>query len=93
MSKDDQWISIKDKFPELNKSILAFGKSGFYHESFKTDDRTLQMYVGFFYDKNGYFKKLKKDICFEVDCGCSGAEFDREYIEITHWMPLPKPPK
>ena len=61
-----EWISVKDRLPELNKLVLACNTVGdieivsYYNEKFMLYD---------------------------------GNEYPYEMRYITHWMPLPQPPK
>lgn len=76
-----EWISVKDRLPEINNSsdyYLVFGK---YIDD-KTDDPA--RVVPCFYEKligerKGYF--------FE------NSYYEYPEIIATHWMPLPEGPK
>ena len=58
-----EWISVEDKLPENDKSVLGFHRS---------------CYVSMvFHAQEGSFREMWGD----TD------------LYITHWMPLPKPPK
>ena len=88
-----KWIDAKITLPELKKSVLVIAKSGFYWDkSHRVDERSIGMHVGFFYDENELYKNGKEKINFEIECGCSGAEHDREEIEVIYWVPLPETP-
>jgi len=57
-----EWISIKDKLPEINEEVLVM-------------DRDFMDFA--YYNSEGQW-------------------IDREFIDlddVTHWMPLPEPPK
>ena len=65
----DRWISVKDKLPEIGKSVLIYYP--------KWDGDEIQV------------AKLEDDgMMFDI-CG----EFNVGTGVITHWMPLPEPPK
>lgn len=65
----NQWISVKDRLPEIGKSILI------YYPYWDGDEIQVA--------------KLEYDeMMFDV-CG----EFNIRVGAVTHWMPLPKPPK
>ena len=65
----NQWISVKDRLPEIGKSVLVYYP--------KWDGDEIQV------------AKLEDDgMMFDI-CG----EFNIGTGVITHWMPLPKPPK
>lgn len=64
-----KWISIKDRLPEIGKSVLI------YYPYWDGDEIQVA--------------KLDDDeITFDV-CG----EFNIGVGAVTHWMPLPEPPK
>ena len=79
-----EWISVKDRLPEEDGRYLAFVK-GFY----ATFVRTLN------FAKDG--RKVDE---FDFDEGAKNVwyRYDSEYgyvtvEDVTHWMPLPQPPK
>ena len=64
-----QWISVKERLPEIGKSVLI------YYPYWDGDEIQVA--------------KLEYDeMMFDV-CG----EFNIRVGAVTHWMPLPKPPK
>ena len=64
-----RWINIKDKLPEIGRSVLI------YYPYWSGDEIQVA--------------KLENDeMLFDV-CG----EFDIRIGAVTHWMPLPEPPK
>lgn len=65
----NRWISVKDRLPEIGKSVLI------YYPKWDGDE----IQVAKLEDDGMMF-----DICGEFNIG-TGA--------ITHWMPLPEPPK
>jgi len=63
-----EWISVKDRLPENEESIIIF------------DGR--EVFSGIYI--NGYFRNHD----------CEGLAFGPlENKNVSHWMPLPKPPK
>ena len=62
-----EWISVKDRMPEIGEYVLTLDKWGHIR------DRELFMF------KSGF-------ICFRPD-GLVPVK------DITHWLPLPLPPK
>ena len=60
-----EWISVKDRLPEKNTSVLGYRESG----------RCV-----LFYDRYGF-------------CEIDEYGQDRAVDDVTHWMPLPMPPK
>lgn len=77
--KEDNWISVKDKLPPKGISVLLYGE-----------------YMGVC---EGYLLHDYKPTYY----GIEAQEWEREYMcmgfnaevnaGITHWMPLPEPPK
>lgn len=101
-----EWISVKDRLPKTQKPVLVCAKDktfGYkrvlkaahvgYHEC-STDDYEWQEYEGDTeYDE-------EKDCFWIPDCWyeTNAVEDNGNWIlnddyEITHWMPLPEPPK
>lgn len=64
-----RWISVKDRLPEIGKSVLI------YYPKWDGDEIQVAKLEG---------DEMMFDICGEFNIG-TGA--------ITHWMPLPEPPK
>ena len=85
-----KWISVKDKLPEPEQEVLlytvtteTYGK----HKERKTQYHNI--YYG--YCEDG---EWLTSYCY----GCEfiskmNEKFPNEVIEVTHWMPLPEPPK
>ncbi len=79
-----EWISVKDRLPELG-TLCAIsytkpgwgGRMGVYIARYDRLYKTFNIKDG--YDE-GFFK--------------TGLNtFSQKYDEVTHWMPLPKPPE
>lgn len=62
-----EWISVKDRLPEIGERVLTLDKRG------RIGDRE-------------YYRFESGFICFRPDGLVPGKD-------ITHWMPLPEPPK
>lgn len=76
------WISVKKRLPdEEEKYYLCYVKGGYPCLCLWTDDR--------FGLRNVYINSEKK---FGGEWGWS-VHTKPKYDEITHWMPLPEPPK
>ncbi len=71
-----QWISVKDRLPELRQKVLVWYDNG-YEVAFlqKFEPPKLQ------------YPQFNNVEMFEW---CFG---DFEDFDVTHWMPLPKPPE
>lgn len=78
------WIKVEDQPPPKDKTFLGYVKVGFYCDGLK-DDRTYDI-------QTCIWDRTFNDRFYEY-CHCSGLERDEEYIEVTHWMPLPFPPE
>ena len=79
------WIKVSDRLPPLCEDILAYAR-GYGEPDFKIIKCS-------YYDKFANVRK-KPNFKFHEECGCSGHEYDPMMIdEVTHWMPLPKPPE
>lgn len=65
----NKWISVKDRLPEIGKSVLI------YYPKWDGDEIQVAKLEG---------DGMMFDICGEFNIG-TGV--------ITHWMPLPEPPK
>jgi hypothetical protein len=78
----DGWIKIHDKTPPQNEDFLAYVLIGFHIDGLTIDKR-----------KSGIQTCLWNGYKYMESCHCSGYEHDMEYIEVTHWIPLPLPPQ
>ncbi len=78
-----EWISLKDKLPKLNESVLLFDDWVSHRD---TNTKHKEVRVGFLEE----YTIRKSKIGIVVDCEWKGTEFA---FNITHWMPLPEPPK
>lgn len=78
-----EWISVKDRLPEMN---IEEG-------DFKTSEQVL----GLFNNKESYWvESLTYKIFCDDDTPYWYYDYDAEFCEtknLTHWMPLPEPPK
>ena len=74
-----EWISVKDRLPEQKKEHNYFISNPVL---VFCDDGTIEKAL---YQKGDGFKNWA--IIFGEDY------LQLEYNEVTHWMPLPKPPK
>lgn len=72
-----EWISVKEKLPPQGKPVLVFNK-----------DRGCA-FIGTKWNTGAYKSKtLDSWITYDID---GTNRVDPE--DITHWMPLPEPPK
>ena len=74
------WISVKDQLPEDASQCLVTGR-----EFDMPDGKRFQLVAMF---KN---KSFHQWVCDESSAGGYWPESDNVYV--THWMPLPEPPK
>lgn len=73
----NQWISVKDRLPEIGKSVLVIVSINAKVNLPLCTDLALEMRIGWL-DDNGKW-------------GLQFDSADRD--EILYWMPLPEPPK
>lgn len=76
-----EWISVKDRLPEKDGEYLCIIEGSICIFDFTKDLYTIDKYA---------FNKSKSNSGF--------YDFDRdlgyyEHTRVTHWMPLPEPPK
>lgn len=76
-----EWISVKDRLPELEENVLLFD----YWKSV-SGEQMEDIRVG--YLREFVTRKSSSGLVTIEEWG--GTEFA---FNITHWMPLPKPPK
>lgn len=67
-----EWISVNEKFPDTENSILTFCPDG--QDGYKV---SVSKYI------SGIFYAMHPD----------GFKIGYDEWNITHWMPLPEPPK
>lgn len=95
-----EWISVKDKLPESTKTVLCVGRKGKHQfVGFYTKGKDVEVA-----DHDGFgdndCSDNSKDYCylkpgwFEEE-ETPQSEYDYTYCHrnVTHWMPLPEPPK
>ena len=85
-----EWISVKDRLPEPEQGVILCTREietyGKHHEKKKI---YRNIYMGYF-DGDEWLTSY-----------CHGCEYifrmnekyPNETIEVTHWMPIPQPPK
>jgi Protein of unknown function (DUF551) len=71
-----QWISVKDRLPELRQEVLVWYDNGYE-----------VAYLQKFEPPKLQYPQFNNVEMFEW---CFG---DFEDFDVTHWMPLPEPPK
>ena len=85
-----EWISVKDRLPDDEQDVLLFTETV---ETYGRHKERKKIYHNIFY---GYC-----DSGNWLTSYCHGCEyiekmnekFPDEHITVTHWMPLPDPPK
>lgn len=80
------WISVKDRLPAKSGSYLACRKFGNTHFVWIYD---FAMNLS---DIDDNFEDENHGGWWECD-SCEGVQYFDEVKGITHWMPLPEPPK
>ena len=76
-----KWISVEDELPEVENENGTLQCT----ETVLAADKN-----GYFY--TGFFRIYKYDKSIEF-VGCDHDSLDTGDFDVTHWMPLPKPPK
>ena len=76
-----EWISVKDRLPECINAES---------NSHQVTDMVLATAAG--YILFGYFDIYKYNGTWEFVSVDTDLDFDR-CVTVTHWMPLPEPPK
>ena len=85
-----EWISVKDRLPEDDQEvILCTRETETYGKHREKKKIYKNIYIGYF---DGY--EWLTSYCH----GCEyifrmNEKYPNETIEVTHWMPLPCPPK
>lgn len=93
MSKMSKWISVKDRFPEVDN--YGFDEGEGISDSVLISYRCKDDVSGTIYRRVGhFFKSTDGDLwtlseCLTYDCLPRNHE---ELIEVSHWMPLPDHP-
>ncbi len=96
----NEWISVKDKLPEVSEECLL------YYKQYRSDSGSLwneDIIIGFWSDEFmddevGFYSSCYDPSHLLCNNNCSNGSYnfiflsDNEYAIITHWMPLPKPP-
>ena len=84
-----KWISVKDRLPELEQSSFAIRKESNCVLIASDGNVHVTHLCEKWYDRT--------QVVFEAcDCGCRGHDMEQDEWEldkVTHWMPLPEPPK
>ena len=81
---DSKWISAEDRLPEQTLRCLVYQKSPFKYEGLVSIATFTTSFRGLRGDPmNG------KQVWYKYDYLCGDCVID----DITHWMPLPEPPK
>ncbi len=74
-----EWISVKERLPELEQKVLATSEP--YDKEIYNDNTHVAFITSFL------------DIYTGLECNYFTYYDYMEWKEVTHWMPLPKPPK
>lgn len=86
----NNWISVKDRLPKPEQEVLIYTSE---IEIYGKHKEKKQIYHNMFY---GYHdgEQWLTSYCY----GCEyifkiNEKYPDEIIEVTHWQPLPEPPK
>lgn len=79
---ENNWISVKERLPEYTRLYNVLCESD-------TGKITHSLWFKVSMDKN-----KKSYWCFDSQCNPVEGIFETSwYLEVTHWQPLPEPPK
>ena len=91
-AKKPEWISVKDRPPEeaepVNVTWVNHRPAPYYSKIKNVEQTATAVYFG---GKWYWYSAVCVDMLEEY--GRNDVDLLDENIEITHWMPLPKPPK
>lgn len=71
-----EWISVKDRLPEIGQRVLVYQKSGV----FGGNEIEITYRIDEFYESS---EEINNQIVWDGQGMCN---------DIHHWMPLPEPP-
>lgn len=80
-----EWISVDDGIPEVGQAVIALGKP--YVNRPETQIIAVIDYDGQWYEASDSFGWV------EIDGDGFTAPGFNDIEGVTHWMPLPEPPK
>ena len=87
-----RWIPCSERLPDEIVPVNVVWVNHFpppYYNKFKN---VPQKATALYYDGDWYwFSSICEDMLAEY--GCNEQDLVDEYIEITHWMPMPEPPE
>lgn len=84
-----EWISVKDRLPDVQENVLVF--VAFKEPTKKIDGKMRYRVWDTGIDTGARFIKGTGPSRWALG-DRAASEYDRNCIEVTHWMPLPKPP-
>ena len=76
-----EWIAITDRLPELEVQVLVYDQWESMDGEIMEDMRVAYL---------SEYTTRQNSSCITSICEWAGCEFA---FNITHWMPLPKPPQ
>ena len=80
-----KWISVKDRLPEIND--IRFVLVSCFVNKRKDNIRLICQFIG----KEGWIYLIPDNRFNEIMMEL--PEMGQIILDVTHWMPLPKPPK
>lgn len=90
-----EWISVKDGLPEEYIDVLFFSDNTLTKEKKEAQDKFI--WIGKYCNCKGWIKRFPDSHFYFNREGKELSIRNLERIdiqeEITHWMPLPEPPK
>jgi hypothetical protein len=80
MSENNGWISVKERMPDIEQNVLVMTECG-------------GLSLANWSPKEGWSSALIVRETGYIDVYFDSFEIETHKDNITHWMPLPKPPQ
>jgi hypothetical protein len=77
--KEEGWVSVEERLPEIGVKVLGYNE---HFRIYEIAERWTHKYDQYVPQENGLFKKEQREI-----------EYFGDNNVMTHWRPLPTPPK
>ena len=91
-----EWISVEDALPEYCTPVLVFcANANYKHDGLKTIVASYQSAEDLFETSEIFDSEEDAEDSWIAEVSLFDGEYGGKYIneDVTHWMPLPEPPK
>lgn len=91
-----EWISVEDKMPAYSTPVLVLcSKAPYKVDGLKTTVATYQTAKEIFDSSEHFDDESEAKDGWVAEVSLFDTEYGGRFMneEVTHWMPLPKPPK